>query len=70
MLLDCTWPPGADPDNHNDLNLALYEVDEIGPKRTVLTHLSHELDLWRLEERGELPPGVEFAREGQSLAIV
>jgi phosphoribosyl 1,2-cyclic phosphate phosphodiesterase len=70
MILDCTWPPGADPDNHNDLNLALYEIDEIGPKRTVLTHLSHELDAWRLEERGELPPGVEFAREGQALAVV
>lgn len=70
LLLDCTWPPGADPDNHNDLNLALYEVDEIAPKRTVLFHLSHELDLWRFEEQQELPVGVEFAKEGQALAVV
>jgi len=70
MLLDCTWPPGADPENHNDVNLALYEVDEIAPKRTILIHLGHELDLWRLEEREDLPDGVEFAKEGQALAIV
>jgi phosphoribosyl 1,2-cyclic phosphate phosphodiesterase len=47
--------------------LALYEalavIDEIGPERAYIVHISHEMGA-HAEVSAELPPGVELATDG------
>ncbi|MDY6841473.1 MAG: phosphonate metabolism protein PhnP [Pseudomonadota bacterium] len=64
MVLDCSVPPKPNPPrNHNDLNLALALAEQVAPKRTLLTHLGHQLDEY-LHSAPELPAGVEVAFDG------
>ncbi len=64
MVLDCSIPPKPNPPrNHNDLTLALALAEQVAPKRTLLTHLGHQLDEY-LSSAPELPAGVEVAFDG------
>jgi phosphoribosyl 1,2-cyclic phosphate phosphodiesterase len=47
---------------HANLDTVLAWVTELRPRRTVLTHMSHDLDFATL--RATLPPGVEPGRDG------
>lgn len=50
LVLDCSTPPmKTPPRNHNDVTSALAIVEQLQPKRTLLTHLSHEVDEWFLD---------------------
>ncbi len=63
LAIDCTYPPGTQPHNHNDLTQALSIIDRIKPKRAYLTHVGHAMDAW-LEENGAcLPTEVSIARD-------
>ncbi len=48
---------------HLSLEEALVVVDEIGPERAYLVHISHEMGR-HAEVSAELPPGVEIATDG------
>jgi phosphoribosyl 1,2-cyclic phosphate phosphodiesterase len=50
--------------NHFNVEGALQVVQQLRPRRTILTHLTHEV-LHRDGER--LPPGVEFAYDGLAI---
>lgn len=65
LILDCSHPPRElAARNHNDLHSALDTVQTLGASATLLTHISHQLDHWRLQNPHlELPQGVEFARD-------
>ncbi|MNN81236.1 Phosphoribosyl 1,2-cyclic phosphodiesterase [compost metagenome] len=59
-MLDCSLPPQPQtPRNHNDLPRAQEIQQRLQPRRTLLTHISHHLDLWLMTN--ELPPGMELA---------
>lgn len=47
--------------NHFNIEGALKVVEELRPRRAVLTHLTHEV---RHKDGERLPPGVEFAYDG------
>ena len=47
-------------DSHLNVEEALRLVEVIGPKRTYLTHMSHEMGLYA-ETNLRLPEGVELA---------
>ena len=65
MVIDTRNPPTAEPSGgHNDLNQTLALHAEIGPGRTWLTHLSHDMDRWLLRPGNTLPNGVTAARDG------
>ncbi|GIP54855.1 MBL fold metallo-hydrolase [Paenibacillus vini] len=49
-----------------DVKEALELLQEIKPKRTIFTHMSHDIDLRR--DYG-LPEGVEYARTGQTVLL-
>jgi len=70
LILDCTYSPDTPDLNHNDFHDAMAIVDDLQPGRTLLVHVSHELDCWRFKADAELPDRVEFARDGQALAVV
>ncbi len=52
---------------HFTIGEAIRATQELKPKRTVLTHLGHNID-YDLDG-GELPGGVEFAYDGMELSI-
>jgi len=66
LVLDCSLPPQPQaPRNHNDLTRALETQQRLQPRRTLLTHISHHLDLWLMDN--ELPPGMELAFDNLSV---
>jgi phosphoribosyl 1,2-cyclic phosphate phosphodiesterase len=52
-------------ESHLSVKQALEWVDRLKPKRTILTHMTSELDYETLKR--ELPPGVEPAYDGMSI---
>ncbi|MDT8405876.1 MAG: phosphonate metabolism protein PhnP [Methylococcales bacterium] len=70
MVLDASHPPQAvKPRNHNDLNLALAIHQSVAPKKTVLTHIGHQLDVWLEQQADSLPDGVAIGRDGQQYLL-
>jgi phosphoribosyl 1,2-cyclic phosphate phosphodiesterase len=65
LILDCLRrEPHA---THFGLNEALAVIDELKPKRALLTHLSHNLDHDAIS--AELPPEVELAYDGLEVPL-
>ncbi len=52
---------------HAHLSLALEWAERVGARRTILTHMGHDMD-WGWLER-HLPPGVEAAHDGMVLRV-
>ncbi|MBE0598533.1 MAG: MBL fold metallo-hydrolase [Desulfuromonadales bacterium] len=52
---------------HFNIPQALAAAARLAPRRTLLTHLSHEVDHDR--HSADLPPGIEFAYDGQQLSL-
>lgn len=68
LVLDCSHPPTQPaPRNHNDVTQALAIRQALAPAQCWLTHLSHEMDNWLIDNA--LPPGVAAAYDGQILAL-
>ena len=65
LILDCLR---RDPHTtHFGLDEALAVVADLQPKRTLLTHISHDLDHDQIS--AELPPGVQIAYDGLRVAL-
>lgn len=68
MVIDCSHAPGERRlANHNDVRQALEIHAAIQPARTVLTHISHEVDRWRQASASAMPAGVEFGHDGLAI---
>jgi len=68
LVLDCSLPPqDKPPRNHNDLTMAIDIHQQLLPRRTLLTHIGHELDAWVMSH--PLPPGIELARDNQCIQL-
>ncbi|MGY0218070.1 phosphonate metabolism protein PhnP [Endozoicomonadaceae bacterium StTr2] len=67
MILDCSHPPSENtPQNHNDLSIATEIHQQLAIKRTILTHISHDMDNW-LIAGGQLAEGIEVGHDGMTL---
>ncbi|NVH72130.1 phosphonate metabolism protein PhnP [Paraburkholderia sp. JPY432] len=67
LALDCSFPPKAQPGNHNDWNTACALIEQLRPVRTWMTHASHTFDTWLLEQSEDvMPEGVLIARDGMA----
>ncbi|MDT8441946.1 MAG: GPMC system MBL fold metallohydrolase [Desulfuromonadales bacterium] len=53
--------------SHLNIAAAIAIAGRLGARRTLLTHLSHDVDYRR--HSGQLPDGIEFAYDGQSLEL-
>lgn len=68
LALDCSYPPDEiAPRNHNTLDMALSIIEELAPQEAVLTHIGHELDVWRQKARPLLPANTRWGEEGMIL---
>lgn len=64
LILDCSYPPGSEPGNHNDWDSALSSVAALRPRHTWLTHIDHTLDAWLLENLVVLPECLSVGQDG------
>lgn len=63
VVIDCSHPPRPEtPRNHNDLTTVLALNQQINSPRVVLTHISHQLDVWLMAHT--LPEGIEAGYDG------
>jgi phosphoribosyl 1,2-cyclic phosphate phosphodiesterase len=53
--------------SHFSIDQAIEASRRVSPERTILTHLSHNVDY--VEDSKDLPPGVEFAYDGMEIEI-
>lgn len=68
LILDCTHAPqNTTPRNHNDWTIAQNIIKQLQPDKTLLTHISHEMDNWLLNNA--LPDSVDVARDGMRIDI-
>lgn len=67
MVVDCSYPPGNDNMGHNNFNDALIIDQKVRPKRTILTHIGHDLDIWLLHNEARLPSHITLGRDGMTV---
>ncbi|MDA5472828.1 phosphonate metabolism protein PhnP [Yersinia kristensenii] len=68
LVQDCSHPPQKPaPRNHNDVTMALAISELLKPKTTLLTHVSHQLDAWALDNT--LPAGITIAQDNQRINL-
>ena len=68
MIIDCSHEPRAQtPRNHNDLNTVRHLNQVIGCPRVILTHISHQLDVWMMDN--PLPTGFEAGYDGMEIVL-
>ncbi|MGB6103649.1 MAG: phosphonate metabolism protein PhnP [Pusillimonas sp.] len=65
LVLDCSYPPAAQaPRNHNDLTRALESIHSLTVRRTVLTHIGHDMDMWLMDGANALPDNMVAGHDG------
>ncbi|MGY8869381.1 MAG: phosphonate metabolism protein PhnP [Pseudomonadales bacterium] len=70
LIVDCSEPPHKKlPKNHNDFNEILHIYKKIRPNKMILTHISHRLDCWLLENASVIPNNMSVASDGMTLTI-
>ncbi|MGQ7274129.1 phosphonate metabolism protein PhnP [Marinobacter sp. V034] len=68
LIIDCTHAPEQSlPRNHNDWNEVKRLIDILKPKKTLLTHIGHEMDCWLMNN--PLPASVSVARDNMQLSL-
>ncbi|CAM3286849.1 phosphonate metabolism protein PhnP [Yersinia entomophaga] len=68
LVMDCSHPPQTNaPRNHNDVSMALEIHRQLRPVNTLLTHVSHQLDCWLMNNL--LPAGVAAAYDNQVIIL-
>lgn len=68
VVIDCSHPPRPEtPRNHNDLTTVQTLNQQINSPRVILTHISHQLDVWLMDH--PLPEGIEAAYDGQNIQL-
>jgi len=68
MMIDCSHEPRAEtPRNHCDLNTVIALNEVIGCPQVILTHISHQFDVWMMDN--PLPEGFEAGYDGMVLVL-
>lgn len=68
MIIDCSHEPREQPPrNHCDLNTVIAINKTLRCPRVVLTHISHQFDLWLMENT--LPEGIEAGFDGMTIVV-
>lgn len=69
VVIDATYPPVEEDDNHNNLDEAIKIIDSIAPEKTFLTHISHSFDDWLLKNRVTFPDEIFIAYDNYKFCI-
>lgn len=69
LVLDTCFAPGIDSRNHNNLDNTLSLHKRIGAKKTIMTHINHDFDLWLDRNRQSLPETVIPGYDGYIVSV-
>jgi phosphoribosyl 1,2-cyclic phosphate phosphodiesterase len=70
VVLDCSSPPKEiKSKNHNDISMAIDIHRSLAPKKTYLTHISHQLDEWFEKTGIACPEGIVVAYDGLQIEL-
>ena len=58
LVIDTSFPTNIENSGHNNLSETLQIHQQLKPKRTVLTHIGHDLDVWLSQHSDNLPESV------------
>ena len=64
LVIDCSCVPGSKQRGHNNIDDALAINHALQPKRTILTHIGHELDIWLKANHQTLPANILEGKDG------
>lgn len=64
LVIDTSSPPDIENKNHNNLDDTLLIHEKIRPRRTVLTHIGHDLDRWLNNSGNSLPENIIPGHDG------
>jgi phosphoribosyl 1,2-cyclic phosphate phosphodiesterase len=64
LIIDTSSPPNVENRNHNNLGETLAIHETLMPKKTVMTHIGHDLDLWLNDNASKLPDEVDIGHDG------
>lgn len=67
MVIDCSFAPGLDKKGHNNLNEVIAISNAVRPKKTVLTHIGHDFDIWLQKHANDLPTDFVAGYDGMQL---
>ncbi len=68
IVIDCSHAPRREPPrNHSDLTTIITLNEAIRCPRVILTHISHQFDLWMMEN--PLPAGIEAGYDGMEITL-
>lgn len=71
LIIDCRFPSDTDIKYQgSNLSLALKIHHNLQPKRTILTHISHQLDNYFLHVNNVLPNNVSVAHDEQEIDLL
>jgi len=66
IVIDCCFVPGSTQKGHNNLNDILQIDQRVQPKRTVLTHIGHDMDIWLKRHHSQLPSRIIAGYDGMT----
>lgn len=69
LVIDTSSPPGMENAGHNNLDDTLQIHHTIRPGCTVLTHISHAMDIWLTQNAHLLPENVQAGYDGLALQV-
>lgn len=64
LVIDTSYAPGVEKAGHNNLDDTLAIHEKLPVKRTVLTHIDHDFDIWLIEHGHRLPESVAVGQDG------
>lgn len=64
LVIDTCLPPGAEGRNHNSLDDTRSLQQRLGAEKVIMTHISHELDVWLHDNPDALPQGLIAGYDG------
>jgi phosphoribosyl 1,2-cyclic phosphate phosphodiesterase len=64
LVIDTSHPPGVSDKNHNNLDDSIEIHHQVRPGRTILTHISHDFDVWLHDNQPCLPDDMYVANDG------
>jgi len=65
LVIDTSFSPLQESSGHNNVNDTLAIHSQLQPERTILTHISHEFDIWLNKNENFLPESVIATYDNQ-----
>jgi len=67
MVIDCSFIPGSENRTHNNLDDVLHLEKNIRPIKIILTHISHDMDIWLKNHPDALPKNIIAGHDNMEL---